>query len=179
METLERWIDRISVVFASVVLLAMMLQIVIDVIMRSMLGAGFPATADLVSRYYMVAISLLPLAVTEIHRRHIEATIFTDKLRGGLRHAVAWLGILIALCVFAMMAHASFGEAMKQTARGAYVEVGTTVFPTWPSYWIPPASFALMALVLLVRVFQLATGRFDLAGHDPLEEVDSSAGGLK
>ncbi|WP_095587420.1 TRAP transporter small permease [Actibacterium ureilyticum] len=177
MKTFENWIDRISIACVSVALLAMMLQIVIDVFMRSLLGSGFPSTADLVSRYYMVAISLLPLAVTEIHRRHIEATIFTDALRGGWRQAVAWLGIGIGLCVFGLMAYATFGEAMKQTTRGAYVEVGTTVFQTWPSYWIPALSFALMTVVLLLRVYQLATGRFDLSGHDPIEEVDSTAGG--
>jgi len=176
MKILENWIAQGSVVFASVILLTMMLQIVADVVMRNTVGAGFPATADLVSRYYMVAISLLPLALTEIHRRHIEATIFTQGFRGKAKRAISWLGIGFALAVFVMMAYVSFSEAIKQTGRGSYVEVGTTVFQTWPSYWIPPVSFALMALVMLLRFFQLATGRFDSIDHDPLEEINSNAG---
>lgn len=175
MRRLATWVERISLILASVVLLAMMMQIVIDVIMRSTLGSGFPATAELVSRYYMVAISLLPLAVTELHRRHIEATIFTDALRGWPRQIVAWLGIAIATAVFALMAYVAFGEAAKQTGRGTYVEVGTTVFQTWPSYWIPFVSFTLIGVVLVIRLYQLATGQFALAAHDPLEEIDASS----
>ncbi len=173
MDLIEKWIGRISAVFASVVLLAMMLQIVVDVFMRSILGAGFPATADLVSRYYMVAISFLPLAMTEISRRHIEATIFTDNLRGWKRQAVDYLGFSIGLVVFAILTWGSFGEAMIQTERGAYLEVGTTVFPTWPSYWILPISFALMALILILRLIELKTGRLrygaPVAPQDPAE----------
>ncbi|EPX85458.1 TRAP transporter small permease [Salipiger mucosus] len=176
MRFIETWIGRISAALASLVLLAMMLQIVVDVFMRSFLGAGFPATADLVSRYYMVAISFLPLALTELHRRHIEATIFTDRLRGRARQAVGYLGFAVALAVFVPMTWGTAREALTQTARGAYVEVGTTVFPTWPSYWILPLSFGLICVVLAFRLIGLATGRFELSAHDPLEDLQSDAG---
>ncbi|MXN64391.1 TRAP transporter small permease subunit [Stappia sp. GBMRC 2046] len=176
MRSLETWISRISMVLASLVLLAMMLQVVVDVFMRSFLGAGFPATADLVGRYYMVAISFVPLAMTEIGRRHIEATIFTDGLRGTARQAVALAGFCIGLVVFGFLTWGSAVEALSQTGRGAYVEAGTMHFLTWPSYWILPVSFALMELVLAIRVIEVLTGRFELSLHDPLEEIDSHAG---
>ncbi|NAZ17983.1 TRAP transporter small permease subunit, partial [Glutamicibacter soli] len=82
LKPIETAIARFSMVMGGLVLIAMMLQVVIDVLMRSFLGAGFPATADLVGKYYMVAVSLLPLALTELKRRHIEATIFTQNLTG-------------------------------------------------------------------------------------------------
>lgn len=173
---LEKWIHRISVVFASVILLAMMVQVVVDVFMRSFLGAGFPATADLVARYYMVAISLLPLAMTELGRRHIEATIFTDRLRGTMRTVVMLTGFVLGFVVFGLMTYGSALEALKQTGRAAYVEAGTLHFLTWPSYWIPVAAFGLMAIVLAIRLIEVLTGRFDMRAHDPLEEVDSHAG---
>ncbi|GEO80228.1 TRAP transporter small permease [Pararhodospirillum oryzae] len=176
MEHLEKWIGRISAVFASLVLLAMMGQIVVDVVLRGTWGAGFPATAELVSRYYMVAISFLPLALTEIKRRHIEATIFTDRLQGRARQTITFLGFAVALVVFALMAWGSVGEAMRQTARRAYVEVGTGVFPTWPSYWIVSVSFGLMGLVVVLRLIELLLGRFHDSAHDPLEEIDSTSG---
>lgn len=179
MAFLERWISRISFVFGALVLMAMMLQVVIDVILRSTVGAGFPATADLVGRYYMVAISFAPLAMTEIGRRHIEATIFTDFLGEGARKAVSFLGFAIGLAVFGMLTWGSGLEAMRQTERGAYVEAGTLNFPTWPSYWILPVSFALMELVLAMRLVELVTGRFSAHAHDPLEEIDSHAGEAK
>lgn len=176
MELIERWVGRISAVLASCVLLAMMLQIVADVLMRTFVGAGIPATADLVSRYWMVAISFLPVAMTEIHRRHIEATIFTDKLTGRPRRVVAGLGFVVAICVFAALTWGTFNEALRQTAKGAYVQVGVSEFTTWPSYWILPLAFGLMCLILLIRLIELGTGRFEIARDEPLEEIQAVTG---
>ena len=174
MKALERWISRISLLFASLIVVAMMLQVVIDVATRKFLGAGFPATADIVGRYYMVAVSFLPLAVTEVGRRHIAATIFTDHLRGRSRKAVQGFGLLLSLGVFGLLFWGTLEEALKQTARGAYIEAGTLSVPTWPSYWILPLSFALMEIVLLLRLTQFFQGTYRDDPHDPLEEVDSS-----
>ena len=44
---IETAVARISMILGGLVLLAMMLQVVVDVFMRAFLGAGFPATADL------------------------------------------------------------------------------------------------------------------------------------
>ena len=173
METVKQWIGRISLTFAALIVVAMMLQVVIGVFMRSFLGAGFPATADLVGRYYMVSVSFLPLAMTEIARRHIEATIFTDKLTGAPRKAVLIFGYGVALIVFGILTYGATQEAMTQTARGAYVDAGTLHFPTWPSYWIPSVSFGLMEIALAISLIELLTGRFKDDPHDPLEEIQS------
>lgn len=174
MRAVERWISRISLLFAALIVLAMMLQVVIDVAMRKILGAGFPATADIVGRYYMVAASFLPLAATEVGRRHIAATIFTDRLRGAPRKAIQGIGLLLSLGVFGLLFWGTLEEALKQTARGAYVEAGTINLPTWPSYWTLPLSFALMEIVLLMRLTEFFKGSYRDDPHDPLEEVDSS-----
>lgn len=173
MHAIENAVSRISMVLGSLVLLAMMMQVVVDVFMRSFLGTGFPATADLVGKYYMVAVSFLPLAMTEIQRRHIEATIFTQKLTGTPRKLVFLFGFVVAAVVFALLTYGSFTEAMKQTARGAYIEAGTMRFPTWPSYWILPISFGLMLVVLILRITEVLTGRFDDREADPLDEIQS------
>lgn len=173
MDVLERFVARISALVGAVVLMAMMLQITVDVFMRNFVGAGFPATADIVSRYYMVAVSFLPLAMTQVADRHIEATIFTDKLRGRLRQAVLGLGIVIGIAAFGLLAWGTSSEALKQTARRAYVETGTIHVPTWPSYWILPASAALMVVVLLIRLVRLARGQLSGNPYDPIEEVSA------
>lgn len=178
MDALERIIARASALVGALVLMAMMLQITIDVFMRNFVGAGFPATADLVSRYYMVAVSFLPLAMTQVADRHIEATIFTDKLRGGARRAVLLLGALLGVVVFGLLAWGTAAEAMKQSARRAYVEAGTIHFPTWPSYWILPVSAVLMLAVLVIRTIRLARGDAVESSHDPLEEVTADIGDI-
>ena len=174
MDSLETWIRRVTVVVGSAVLCLMMLQVVVDVFLRTFAGAGFPATPDLVSKYYMVAVSFLPLALTEVKRRHIEATIFTEKLTGRARDAVLLTGFLIGTAVFALLTWGTALEAVSQTSRGSYVEAGVMRFATWPSYWILPFSFGLMTVMMALRVAQVLGGRFNDAPHDPLEEISSN-----
>lgn len=173
---LERLVMRLSILAGSLVLMAMMLQIVVDVFLRSVIGTAFPATPDLVSRYYMVAVSFLPLAMTEISGRHIEATIFTERLRGSVRKAVLGLGVVIGTLVYGFLTYGSGSEAVMQTARRAYVEAGTIHFPTWPSYWILPISTGLMTLVLLAKLVAMLTGRFREHAYDPLDEINTNSG---
>ncbi|MBT9385053.1 TRAP transporter small permease [Pseudooceanicola sp. CBS1P-1] len=169
---LETAIARLSMVLGALVLLAMMLQVVIDVFTRTFLGAGFPATPDLVGKYYMVAVSVLPLALTELKRRHIEATVFTHNLRGVPLRVVQMLGFGIFTAVLAVMTWGSGQEAIRQMSRGAYIEAGTLKFITWPSYWILPISFALALVVLLIRIFETLTGRFGDHDDDPVGALE-------
>lgn len=171
MSAIEGWIKRGTILFGGVVLCLMMVQVVVDVFLRSILGAGVPATPDLVSKYYMVTVSFLPVAYTEVERRHIEATIFTDKLKGGAKQFIYLLGFVVALAIFVMLTYGTFNEALQQTAKGAYIESGVIRFVTWPSYWILPVSFGTMAVILVMRVIAVLNGTFADTEHDPIEEI--------
>ncbi len=171
MEHLNRLIERLTVWIGSLILILMVIQIVVDVSMRTLLGAGLPATSELVSNYYMVLVSFLPIAYSEVRRRHVEATIFTDHLRPKLKLVVELLGFILATIVFTLLFWGTLVEAIAQTGKGAYVESGVTMFYTWPSYWVLPVSFGLMVLVLVFRVIatvtELASGHNDDHINDP------------
>ncbi|MFV0490226.1 MAG: TRAP transporter small permease [Pseudorhodobacter sp.] len=166
-------VARFSLIMGGIVLLLMMLQVVVDVFMRAFLGAGFPATPDLVGKYYMVAVSVLPLALTELERRHIEATIFTQKLSGKALRAVQLFGFLVFAGVLAVLLYGSGIEAMSKTQRGAYIEAGTIRFITWPSYWILPFSFGMALVIMVIRILEVLAGRFTDGSHNPLDEVEA------
>lgn len=169
MTPLERILAKITTWVGSAVLMLMALQIVIDVFMRNVVGAGFPATADLVSKYYMIAVSFLPVAFSEVRRRHVEASIFTDMMPSWTRAPLYALGFAMSLAAYGILAWGTAREALVQTSRGAYIEAGTIYFYTWPGYWILPLCFGLMILVLILRLYQVFTGTFvDVAqGVDP------------
>ncbi|HPE61717.1 MAG TPA: TRAP transporter small permease subunit [Thiolinea sp.] len=172
LKSIKTVVARFSMVAGGIILVLMMLQVVVDVFMRSFLGAGFPATADLVGKYYMVAVSVLPLALTELKRRHIEATVFTQHLSGPALKTVLLFGFLVFGAVLAVLTYGSALEALSKTARGAYIDAGLIRFITWPSYWILPFSFGLALVVIVIRIIEVLTDRFH-DGHDVLEEVES------
>lgn len=171
MKQVETWIGRLTIWIGAAILILMVMQIVIDVAMRSLLGAGFPATSELVSKYYMVAVSFVPIAYAEIRRRHVEATIFTDQLPSRIKLFVTLLGFVLSLLVYGVLCWGTLNEAIAHTEKGSYVESGVDMFYTWPSYWILPISFGLMTLVVAFRVVvtvsELFSKQFDEHSHDP------------
>ena len=65
MGMLSRVLDSLTSVLSylgMIGILAMMLHIASDVIARNIFGVSVPATLELVTRYYMLMMALLPLA---------------------------------------------------------------------------------------------------------------------
>jgi hypothetical protein len=73
--------------------------------------------------------------------------------------------------IYGILCWGTLQEALSNTAKGAYIESGVTVFYTWPSYWILPVSFGLMTFVLTFRVIstfsQFFNGRIDTQAASP------------
>ena len=154
-----RMIGRLTVVIAAVAILLMMLHVSADVLFRVVASKSLPGTAEIVSHYYMVALSFLPIAYAELKDRHIEATVLTDLMPASAQATLKILGMLFSLGIYGLMTYVSGREAIKKTAINAVVESGTHKLLVWPSYWILPVSFALMCLALLLRIFRYR--RFD------------------
>ncbi|ADZ90908.1 TRAP transporter small permease [Marinomonas mediterranea] len=171
MKFIEHAIERLTIIFGSAVLVMMVLQIVVDVSMRTFADKGLTATSELVSHYYMVMVSFLPVAYSELRRRHVEATIFTDYLNLKKRLVVELFGFVLSVLIYGILCWGTLQEALSNTAKGAYIESGVTVFYTWPSYWILPVSFGLMTFVLTFRVIstfsQFFNGRIDTQAASP------------
>lgn len=176
MRRFETWISHATVWIGGAVLVLMVMQVMIDVFLRQLVGVGFPATAELVAKYHMVAVSFLPVAYTEVKRRQVEATLFTDMLSPRAKTPVIFGGFVISFAIYGLLTYGTAAEAMRQTRQGAYVEAGAFDFVTWPSYWILPASFGLMTVLLAMRLVSMLRGTFVDAPHDPLEELDSHTG---
>lgn len=164
MKSIEQWITKVTLLLGSLVLVLMMGQIVVDVFMRSVFSAGFPATAELVAKYYMVAVSFLPVAYAEVQRRHVEATIFTDMLSKRKKQIVVWFGYLLSIVVYSLLVWGTYFDALEQTEKRSWVESGIDIFYTWPGYWILPVSFGAMLLLCGLRFFALSAAI--LSGND-------------
>ncbi|MFY0663236.1 MAG: TRAP transporter small permease [Natronospirillum sp.] len=157
MNTLLRLSDRLTMVLAllgTLGIVAMMLHVTLDVLLRSTMDVSMPATLELVTRYYMVLLALLPLGWVERQRQMISVELFTDMLGTGARRWNDGLVTVLSIGIYVVFAIATWEKAVEQYDIGAYVMSLDTRIPVWPSYFVLPVSFALAAYVCLMSGVQ-------------------------
>src|SRR5690606_40657440 len=80
--TLLRHLTNVLALVGALGVIAMLLHVTADVISRQLFQRPVPATVEIVSRYYMVLISFLPLAWTERRNEMITVDILSGLFRG-------------------------------------------------------------------------------------------------
>ncbi|SEG54660.1 TRAP transporter small permease [Marinobacterium lutimaris] len=160
MKLLERWLDRTAqgvALLGALGILAMMVHITLDIFLRSSISVSIPATQELVTRYYMVTLALLPLAWVERKRSMIFVEAFSGLFGSrGLRVVDSFVALFSA-SVYAILAVATWDKAMEQYDIGSYVMSLNFPMPVWPTYLILPVAFGLSTLVTLARIPLLFT----------------------
>lgn len=149
---IEHNIERLTLIVGGGLLIGMMLLVTSDVLLRSVVGVGLPATSEIVARYQMVAVSFLPIALAEIGRQHVKATVFVDRLPSRVQALAVYVGRIVSLAIYGVLTFATGRQAASKFDSRAYVEVGQIDFLTWPSYWIAPISFFIMSCILALRL---------------------------
>lgn len=157
-----RWLYQLSdrlvaglALLGTLGIIAMMLHVTLDVVLRSTLSMSVPATIELVTRYYMITLVLLPLGWVEWKQQMITVEAFASILgEAGVR----WLDSLVALLaagLYGIFTLATWDKAVEQFELGAYVMALDLAVPVWPTYFVLPLSFALAGLVCLIRIVRL------------------------
>lgn len=157
---------RVLALVAAVGLVVMMLHICIDVVLRATLSRPIPATVEIVSRYYMIAITFLPLAWVERRNGMVSVEIVDAFLPKPVIRFSDVLVALLAAAIYALLAYTSWQLAMRNYTSGTYVMAMRVPVVVWPTYFILPLGFALASIVTLMRAIRLA------ASPDPLPETD-------
>ena len=134
---------------------AMMVHVTLDVIARTIWSVSIPATLEIVTRYYMITLALLPLGWVEWKRQMITVELFTGLFgQQGVKIIDALVAVLSAV-VYIAFTQATWIKAMEQYELGAYVMSLDFPMPVWPTYFVLPLAFALAALVSVVRIPRL------------------------
>jgi TRAP-type C4-dicarboxylate transport system permease small subunit len=169
--TFIRWVDRALLTLAAVALLAMMLHISADIAASLLWNAPFGTTSAIVTQYYMIAVAYLPVLAAERRGAHISISLVTDLLPVGVQRAVRLLVMLLTTFVYAMLTWQGWDQAADKLAIGAYMTEQTSRIVVWPSFFLIPAGFGAMALLMLAKTLLL------LAGRDPAAANGLAAGG--
>lgn len=133
--------------------IAMMVHIGADIIGRVVFNNPVSGTIEIVSAYYMVGITFLPLGYVARHEGHIVVELFTRGLshrRLGQLEKVTMSAALVYSVVFTWM---TGDAALAATLKGEVWESAQGFTTVWPSRWLLPAGFGVMSLYLFWRVF--------------------------
>lgn len=147
---------------AGAAILAIMIQVVVDVAMREIISSPIDGTIEIVSFYFMVAVTFLPLAYVSHHEGHIFVELFT---RGMRPKSLAFLeGVVgIACFVFALwFVRETWFAALDSFDSGEMWETSDDLITIWPSRFALPIGTGLMAIYLLIRLiddFMVAFGK--------------------
>ncbi len=169
MSIISNFADKLSRMLAFVAAIGvvlMMVHVCADVISRLITGASLPATVEMVSYYYMVLVAFLPLAWVERRGGMISVELAEVIMSERIRRISDATVAILALGIYAIMAYASWLTAIRNYNTGTFVVALQTKIITWPGYFLPPAGFALAALIVSVRLLQLAIER-PVAAQEP------------
>ncbi|WP_186391218.1 MULTISPECIES: TRAP transporter small permease [unclassified Pannonibacter] len=148
MRQIDKLLSSVTIGAGVTIITLMILQICLDAALRTTAGLPLPGTVEIVSNYYMVALSFLPAALVQRQGRNIEATFLYSSLPRVLKRAADLFARLLAIIIYGLITWQTFLDAMTKTRVKAYALAGTIEIPVWPCYWLVPLSFGLLVIAL-------------------------------
>ncbi len=133
-------------------ILTLMIHVTLDVVLRNLANRPVPATYEIVTNYYMVALAFIPLAWVE----KSGGMVNVEVIEGFLNPFALWfsdrLVALISTAIYLLLAWVTFEASIKTFAAGTFVLAQNIPIPTWPAYFLPPLGFFLAAIVAAARL---------------------------
>lgn len=160
-DTMDKLITKASralVLVCSAALVLMMLQVTLDVAGKYLLHEPIPGNETIVASYYMVAIVFLPLAWVEVRGEAIVVELLYGIASRPIRMIMAALGTGATVICYGFLAWFLWEPAMHAYRIGEF-DAGTWDVITWPSRFLLPMGLGLGAIVALLQLARIVTGR--------------------
>ncbi|MDX5358315.1 MAG: TRAP transporter small permease [Rhodobacterales bacterium] len=152
-------VTRLGTILGGIAIALMMVHVSLDVLFRHVFNSPLPGTLTMVTYYYMVIATFVPLAHAEAKRAHISVEVVTEMLPRRLQHHLQGWMYLATGAVLALLAWRSWVEALKAMKLGASQVQGAETIAVWPAYFALPVGAGLMALLLGLRFVAYLTGQ--------------------
>ncbi|TDE35651.1 TRAP transporter small permease [Antarcticimicrobium sediminis] len=151
-------------------MVAMMVHIFADVLLRGLFSMPLTGTLEIVSSYYMVAVSFMPLAALELSRDLVFVEVFTQRMSLRRRRAMDAFARLLSLLAMGLIALSAGQYALKQTKRGEFMDVVYFDLPIWPTRWIAAVGFGLAAFAAIAVFIRTLRDRLHGASEPAPEQ---------
>lgn len=132
--------------------IALMLHVTLDVALRNTINKPIPATYEIVTHYYMIALAFIPLAWVERTGGMVQVELLDPFMGPGLTRLSNRLVGLISTVIYAALFWVTALTALKNFDTGTYVMAQTTRLATWPAFFMLPLGFGLAAVVSAIRL---------------------------
>lgn len=152
------WMSTGSAILGAIAILLMMLQVSLDVLLKNLFVWPVPFTATLVTKWYMVAIAFLPLAMTEILDRNISVEVMFQRFNQRWQRIVGGAVCLFSAGMACIMVMPLWKEALLRMEAGSFVVENGQSISVWQTHFFLPVGIGLFALVLFYRVVVLWAG---------------------
>lgn len=154
-----RVLDRTLIIIATIGLVAMMLHISLDILFSLILNAPFATTSAIVTNYYMISVAFLPILAAEYRGSHISVSLATNRLPPRAKYFLETAVLALTAAVYALLTAQSWQQATEKLSITAYTIEQTSKIYTWPSFFMLPAAFGAMTLLLALKVIlRFSTG---------------------
>jgi len=158
-------IDAVVAVFASVLLVSIVVDVFAGVVFRYVIGRALPWSEEY-ARFAMVWMGLLGAGMALIRNEHVAIEYFVSHMPPSLRLLSMIVSrILIALFLFYAT---TYGSRMVLNA-GTQVSPGLGISMAWPLSSIPVSSLIMLVQLILHTVDEFSSGRTGLMGERPAE----------
>lgn len=144
-------------VLGGLAIIALMMHVVVDVVMRNAANKPIPATYEIVTHYYMIALAFVPLAWVERGGGMVQVEVIDSFLGPTALRLSNMLVALISTVIYGALAWFTLKTAIGNYHTGTFILAQKVSVPTWPAYFFLPIGFALAALVTFSRLFQSQT----------------------
>jgi len=154
-------------------LVALLLTVVLDVVLRFASGSGIEGANDMVSSWWMVTIAFTGIALAQRANGRIQVDFLVDALPARTRLVVDVVVLLVVAGFALALAWGGWVEALEQKEAGEYAAIGHRLI--WPFRFVVPLGFAGFAFACFLSIVELVRRGPTDAPTDELD-LDSAVG---
>ncbi|NMF89017.1 TRAP transporter small permease subunit [Aromatoleum petrolei] len=162
--------ERAAALVAVGLMLAIMLVVSADVVMRYLFNSPFAWAYDLIALYLMAGVFYFVLADAHRQHAHVSIDILQERMGPRLRHGADLVTALVGVTLFSLIAYIGI-ERTWESFNNDEVLAGTIAWPMWLSSIIVPIGSILLVLRLMLQVVVHLAG---LAGRCVLPADDTA-----
>lgn len=152
-------VTRLGTILGGIAIALMMVHVSLDVLCRHVFNSPLPGTLTMVTYYYMVIATFVPLAHAEAKQAHISVEVATDLMPLRVQHHLQGWMYLATATIVGLLAWRTWLEALKSMQLGASQVQGAETIAVWPAYFALPIGAGLMTALLVLRFAAYITGQ--------------------